>query len=176
MLSLIAAAFYGVVVASCLLALTVAITRRQPRWHVLGWSALALLFVVLAAMRVFVVEELLREVLRLLLRAEGTYDDRGTLQAPVFAVLFISAAAIGGFLTFHIARTIRGRRNIATMAAITSGGLLVFLLMLRIVSLHSADQLLYGPMKLNWFTDLGSSTVVLATAVYYWRVVTGRPR
>jgi hypothetical protein len=176
MLSLIAAAFYGAVVAACLLALAAALARRQIRWHLVGWSALALLFGVLAAMRVFAIEELLREELRLLLRAEGTYDNRRALQGPVFAALFIAAAVIGGFWTFHISRTIRGRRNIAAMVAIASGSTLVFLMMMRIVSLHSVDQLLYGPLKLNWIIDLGASTIVLASCVYYWRVVTGRLR
>jgi hypothetical protein len=176
MLSLIAAAFYGAVVASCLLAMAAAVARRQIRWHVVGWSALALLFTVLAAMRVFAIEELLREELRLLLRAEGAYDNRRDLQGPVFAALFLTAAMIGGFWTFHISRTIRGRRNIAALVAIASGCTLLFLLMLRIVSLHSVDQLLYGPLKLNWIIDLGASAIVLASGVFYWRVVTGRQR
>lgn len=175
-LSLTAAAFYGAVVFACLLALAASVARRQIRWHVIGWSALALLFAVLAAMRVFAAEDMLREELRLLLRAEGTYDDRRALQGPVFAALFIAAAAIGGIWTFHISRTIRGRRNIAAMVAIASGCTLVFLLMLRIVSLHSVDQLLHGPLKLNWIIDLGTSTIVLLGGVYYWRVVTGRLR
>jgi hypothetical protein len=176
MLSLIAAAFYGVVVFACLLAVAAAIARRQVRWHVLGWTALALLFVAFAAMRAFAIEELLREELRLLLRAEGTYDDRRALQGPIFAVLFVTAAAIGGVWTFHISRTIRGRRNIAAMIAIASGSSLVFLLLLRIVSLHSVDLLLYGPLKLNWVIDLGASAIVLASGFMYWRIVTGRMR
>lgn len=176
MLSLIAAAFYGAVVFACLLALAAAMARQQIRWHVLGWSALALLFVVLAAMRVFAIEELLREELRQLLRAEGTYDNRRAIQGPVFAALFITAAAIGGYWTFHTARTIRGRRNVAAMLGIASGSTLVFLLLLRIVSLHSVDQLIYGPLKLNWIIDLGASTIVLTAGLYYWQVVTGRLR
>lgn len=176
MLSLIAAAFYGLVVFACLLAFAAAYARRQVRWHLLGWTALAMLFSVLAAIRVFAIEDLLREELRLLLRAEGTYEDRRALQGLVFAALFIAAATIGGFWTFRIARNIRGRRNIAAMIAVASGATLVFLLMLRIVSLHSVDQLLYGPLKLNWIIDLGASTIVLASGVLYWRIVTGRMR
>lgn len=175
-LSLIAAAFYGLVVFTCLLAMAAAFARRQVRWHMLGWAALALLFTVLALMRVFAIEDLLREELRLVLRAEGTYEDRRALQGPVFAGLFIAVAAAGGFWAFHASRNIRGRRNIAAMAAIAGGCVLLFLLMLRLVSLHSVDQLLYGPLKLNWIIDLGASAVVLASGFLYWRIVTGRMR
>jgi hypothetical protein len=175
-LSLIAAAFYGAVVVSCVLALTAAHDRRQIRWHVTGWSVLALLFIILAAMRIFAIEDILREGMRLLLRAEGSYDSRRSVQGPIFATFFLIAAAIGAFWFYRVTRTIRGRRNIAAMLAIASGCSLVFLLVLRIVSLHAMDELLYGPLKLNWVVDLGSSAVVLAAGFYYWRLVTGRLR
>lgn len=176
MLSLITAAFYCLVAFACLLTMASASFRRQSHWHVHSWSALALLFAVLAAMRVFAIEDLLREELRLVLQAEGLYEDRRVLQGPVFAALFITSAAIGGLWTFHVSRTIRGRRNIAAMIAIASGCTLVFLLTLRILSLHSVDQLLYGPLKLNWIIDLGASATVLASGFIYWRIVTGRMR
>jgi hypothetical protein len=176
MLSLVAAAFYCAVVASCVLALTAAHDHRQIRWHIVGWSALALLFIILAAMRIFAIEDILREGLRQLLWAEGAYDSRRSLQGPIFATLIVVAAAIGGFWFFRVTRTIRGRRNIAAMLAIASGCILVFLLALRIVSLHAMDELLYGPLKLNWVIDLGSSAIVLAAGIYYWRLVTGRLR
>lgn len=172
--SLIAACFYAAVAASCLLALVPAVRLRQARWHVLGWSAIALLFVMLGVMRVFGVEELLREVLRNLLRSQGAYDHRRELQGPIFAALFVTAAFLGGFWTYCTAQTISGCRNIAAAIAIACGCVLIFLNLLRIVSLHSVDQLLYGPLKLNWFIDLGASAVVLGCGVYYWRVVTGR--
>jgi len=172
--SLIAACFYAAVAASCLLALASAIRRRQARWHVSGWSAIALLFVALALMRVFAVEDLLREELRSMLRGQGAYDDRHEFQGPIIAALCVTAAFLGGFWAYRTSRTISGRRNIAAVIAVACGGVLIFLNLLRIVSLHSVDQLLYGPLKLNWVIDLGASAVVLACAVYYWRVVTAK--
>lgn len=172
--SLIAACFYAAVVASALVALMPAAKLRQARWHVIVWSAMALLFVALAAMRVFALEELLRGELRELLRGRGAYDDRREFQGPIFAVLFVTAAFLGGFWAYRTSRTISGRRNIATAIAIACGCMLILLNLLRIVSLHSVDMLLYGPLKLNWIIDLGASATVLACGVYYWRVVTGR--
>jgi len=172
--SLIAACLYGAVVASCLLALGSAVMRRQTSWHVLGWSAIAVLFVALGVMRLFAFEDLLREALRTVVRNQGAYDNRREFQGPVFAALFIAAAFFGGFWFYRTSRTVGGRRNVATMIAIGCAFALAFLVMLRIVSLHSVDQLLYGALKLNWIIDIGSSIVVLACGVYYWRVVTGK--
>lgn len=172
--SLIAACLYGLVVASCLLALGTAAKRRQARWHVLGWFAIAVLFVALGVMRLFAFEDLLREGLRSVIRDEGAYDSRREVQGPVFAALFITAAFFAGFWFYRTSRAISGRRNVATMIAIGCAFALTFLASLRIVSLHSVDELLYGPLKLNWIIDIGSSVVVLACGVYYWRVVTGK--
>ena len=49
------------------------------------------------------------------------------------------------------------------IVAVKDGLSLVFLLLLRIVSLHSVDLLLYGPLKLNWVIDLGACAIVLAS-------------
>lgn len=161
---------------ACLFALTTALKQRQVRWHVASWMLLAGLFAGLAIMRAFAIEELVRDDLRFLLRAEGAYEDRHALQGMIFAALFVSAAAIGGFWFFRVTRTIQGRRNIASTLANAGGAVLLFLVTLRIVSLHSVDQLLYGPLKLNWVIDLGASTLVLGCGIYYWQVVTGRLR
>ncbi len=174
MLSLMAACFYGAVAMSCLIALAHAIGRRQITWHALSWGAIAALFLVLIVMRFFALEELLRGELRLVLRVEGAYDDRRALQGPIFAALFIVAATIGAFWLFTVSRRIRGRRNIATMIAIACACGITFLMLLRIVSLHSVDALLYGPLKLNWIIDIGLSAVVLGCGVQYWRVLTGK--
>lgn len=172
--SLIAAGLYIIVAASCLVALASAVRLKQAQWHVLSWSAIASLFFALGVMRVFAVEELLREELRYLLRGQGAYDHRREFQGPIFAALFVTAAFLSGFWAYRTAQTISGRRNIAAVIAIACGFGLIFLNLLRIISLHSVDQLLYGPLKLNWIIDFGASTVVIVCGVYYWRVVTGK--
>jgi hypothetical protein len=176
LLSLVAAAFYVIVMGACLLALTTALRQKQVRWHVASWMLLAGLFAGLAIMRAFAIEEVVRDELRFLLHAEGKYEDRRALQGMAFAAMFVSAAAIGGFRFFQVTRTIQGRRNVASTIADAGGAGLLLLLMLRIVSLHSVDQFLYGPLKLNWLIDLGASALVLGCSIYYWQVVTGRLR
>lgn len=174
MFSFFAVAFYGVVALSAMCALANAISHRQISWHVATWGMIAVLFLTLAMMRMFAFEDLLREELRLALRVEGTYDDRRALQGPLFAALFVVAAVITGVWFYHVSRTIHGRRNIATMIAAGCALGMIFLVLVRIVSLHSVDYLLYGPFKLNWIIDLGASVAVMACGVYYWRVVSGK--
>ncbi len=174
--SMIAACLYGGVAGACLLAVVASQSRRQARWHIWCWLGLATFFVLLAISRAFAFEDALRENLRLLLRAEGAYDQRRELQGPIFATIFVGAASIAGFWFYRVMHDISGRRNIATVIASASGGVMTVLVLLRIISLHSVDELLYGPLRLNWLTDIGSSVLVLASGVYYWSVVTGRAR
>ncbi len=53
---------------------------------------------------------------------------------------------------------------------------MIGLMMLRIISLHMIDRLLFGPLKLNWVFDIGSTLAVLAAALYYIAIVSGRKR
>lgn len=175
-LSLLAAWLYVAVAASCAAGLIAAVRQRQVRWHVVGWTLMALLFILLSGLRIIAFEDLLREALRDLLREQGAYDDRRSVQGPIFAVIFVTGAILGALWLHVTARTISGRRNVALAVALGCGLGLILLILLRILSLHAVDEVLYGPFKLNWFLDLGASAVVFVSGVYYWRVVTGRVR
>lgn len=52
---------------------------------------------------------------------------------------------------------------------------MVMLLSLRIISMHQIDQLLYGPIKLNWLIDIGASLLAMGAEAIYIRVVIRRP-
>lgn len=169
--SLIAAAFYIVVAGAAAMAMARANALQQVAWHKLGWLAIATLFVIFAVMRIFAVEELVRNDLRITLYNQGSYELRRSLQGPLFAAVFIIAAITAAGLFYFTARGVRGRRNIAVLTAVGCTGGMLFLAALRLVSLHSVDQLLYGPLKLNWLADLGLSLAVLAFALRYRMVV-----
>lgn len=175
MLSLAAAVLYLLVSSSCILAATTAIRGRQMRWHGRNWALLAVLFVAFAALRIFGFEEVWREDWRIAMRFEGTYEERRSFQRPIVAALIAIGASLALWWVYRVARVIRGRRNIATMVATSCAAVMVFVLALRLVSLHPIDSLLYGPIKLNWIMDVGSSLAVLGSALYYWRIVSARP-
>lgn len=105
------------------------------------------------------------------LRSTANYDQRRSLQTPIVATA-ISIAGIGGLLLLYRWRKlVHGRRNIALHLALLAGLAMLFLIALRLASLHAVDIALYGPLKLNWIFDTCSSFVVLGAALYYVRIV-----
>lgn len=169
MLSLVASGVYACVLMMCLAAAWTAHSSRQMPRHAWAWLLLALFFAALISLRLFEVEEALRNSLRAALRSEGSYDQRRDIQAPVAAAIILLAAVTALGLLNRFARNLRGRRNLALAAALGAAFAMLVLIALRVISLHAIDALLYGPIKLNWVIDLGTSLIVLSAAAYYTR-------
>jgi cation transport ATPase len=175
LLSLSAAGLYLVVLLACLLAAFSAARYRQPPAHRVIWVGVAIVFVLLAVMRVTALEDIIRENLREMLRADQGYDQRRSIQRPLAVfVLFVVGTALAWALV-HRWRAARGRRNMAVFIALAAISAMIVLVGLRIVSLHQIDGLLYGAVKLNWIIDIGASLTVLAAAGFYARLVAQRP-
>ncbi len=175
MLSLVASGLYGAVALACLAAVAAALCFRQMPGHVWTWLLLALFFGVLIALRLASAEEWLRAALRDCLRESGHYGDRRSLQALLVAAILVIAGT-GAMLVLHRwARHLRGCRNLARLAGVLGAAAMVFLMALRLASLHLVDALLFGPVKLNWLIDIGASLAVLVAASYYALVVRARP-
>ena len=175
MLSIAAAGLYLVVLAGCALAATTAAGKRQPRWHLIGWSVLCALFVALIASRLTGLEAELSAGLRQAMRSSGEYEGRRTVQGLIVAAAAVVFTAIAFGALYHSSRRMRGRRNYALLLALAGGWSMAMLVTLRIVSLHMIDKALYGPLKLNWFADLGGALLILGAAVVYIRLVRARP-
>jgi hypothetical protein len=170
-LNLAASGIYGCVVMMCLAAALTAHRSRQMPRHVWTWLLLALFFAALVALRLFEVEEAVRDSLRAAMRAEGSYDQRRDIQRPIVAAIIVLACASTLGLLYRTTRIVRGRRNVARVAALVAALAMLVLMTLRMISLHAIDALLYGPVKLNWVIDLGASLAVLGAAAYYTRLV-----
>jgi hypothetical protein len=173
-LSLTAAGLYAVVLCVCVVAAITARRYRQPFGHIRTWALIALFFGALALMRIENTEELLRDMLRAEFREDGDYDGRRALQLPLVVALMAMFAGLFLWGLWRQWRAAYGKRNMALFVALAAVGAMMFLISLRIVSLHQTDHVLYGPPKLNWILDIGSSLTVLATAVFYTRRVTRR--
>lgn len=78
-------------------------------------------------------------------------------------------------LIFGFARNLRGRRNMAVLVSVLTVFAMLFLMALRLASLHATDALLHSAFKLNWLIDIGSNLTVLGAAVTYIRLVRARP-
>lgn len=173
MFSLFAAVVYAGVAIACLFAAAFACRYRQPPTHWKTWAAIALVFLLLAAMRSCGLEEVIRQSFRDLLRLEGVYMERRTYQRWLAGAVILGVCGLFAFGLWWRLRNMRGRRNLAMLAAQASTLAMTMLVGLRFVSLHQIDQLLYGPLKLNWFADLGASLVTLAAAAIYVRLLVG---
>lgn len=170
-LSLAASVLYLLVAGSVVAAAFCARQNRQRDWHVRNWLLLGMLFIALAAARMFEIEDLARGELRDWLLARGDYSDRRNIQGPIAAALVFVVTICGLWWFNRSAKTVRGRRNIAVKTASASGIAMILLVCARLLSLHLIDALLYGPVKLNWFADIGLSLFVIAAAMYYVRIV-----
>lgn len=174
-LSLAAASVYALVVLACMTAAVTSSRTRQPAGHWRGWVLLAALFAVLIVLRLVAAEEWFRATVRASLRASGEYGERRSVQAPLVAALLMmfGVGALG--LLYRATRGLQGRRNVVRLVANIAGGVMVALLVVRIASLHIIDQLLYGPLKLNWVLDIGACLVVAGAAFQYVKIVRERP-
>ena len=166
-LSLTAAGLYAVILCACLFAATTARRYHQPFGHLRTWCLIALFFGALALMRIENAEELLRNMLRAEFRQDGQYEVRRTWQFPLVVALIVSFAGLFLWGLWRQWQAAYGKRNMALFVALAAVGAMMFLISLRIVSLHQTDHALYGPPKLNWIIDIGSSVTVLAAAAFY---------
>ena len=172
--NIIAVGLYLLVALAGVVALLTAMRYRQAGWHIRMWLFAAALFVALAALRGLGIEDFWQGELRSMLRAEGTYQDRREFQRPLAAIVVAFAGIVAFLWAYRGFRNVRGRRNVAVMVAGASAFAMIALVALRLISLHPVDALLYGPLKLNWIIDMGSSLVVLGAAGYYTRLVSSR--
>jgi hypothetical protein len=151
-----------------------ALRFRQAGWHVRIWLLIMILFVGLAGLRGLGLEDFWQDALRDMMRADGAYQDRRAFQRPLAAGVIAVAGLIAFLWAYRGFRSVRGRRNVAVMVAAASAFVMTALVALRLISLHPVDALLYGPIKLNWIVDIGTSLIVLGAAIAYLRLISGR--
>lgn len=173
--NLAAVALYLFVVLFALAASVGSVRYHQQGWHLRVWIMVMLLFVGFAALRGLGIEEIWRDALRQIMRADGAYESRRDIQRPLAAIVIAFAGGCAFIWAYRGFSRVRGRRNVAVMVSSASAFVMVALVALRLISLHPVDAVLYGPLKLNWIIDIGSSIVVASAAGYYVWLVHKRP-
>ena len=81
---------------------------------------------------------------------------------------------IGVRMIYHFVQHTGSRLCMAVAVATFAALAMLLLLALRIVSLNAVDAVLFGPLKVNWITDIGASVFVIAAALYYVRLLLAR--
>lgn len=147
---------------------------RPPAFHGRVWLIAGLVFFAAAALRRFGFEEDLRIWLRAGLRAEHLYQERRDFQSIIASVVIVLAtlAGMAGFALMLRSRVLqrKGPSRIAAIAGLACAGM-VLLVMLRLVSLHLIDVLLFRGPRLNWFIDIGTTLVTGWMALAYVRAL-----
>lgn len=143
---------------------------RPPAFHGRIWLVAALVFFAAAISRCFGIEEDVRIWLRGGLQAEHLYRERRDFQSVIASVVIVIAAlaGMGGFALMLRSGVLKrkGPSRIAATAGLACAGM-VLLILLRLVSLHLIDVLLFRGPRLNWFIDIGTTAVAAWMAVAY---------
>lgn len=180
-------ASFGYLVAGLAACVAAVATFRRARSHgrhaaalirdTKAWSAVCCSFGIFFFMRVLQVEDRFRSIARGWLMEEHGYSKRWDWQAPAAAllVLVISAALFVIWLRRGQRRERNPRLPMALRLALGAVGTMIVLIMLRLVSLHAIDTILYRGPRLNWVLDTANTvTVILTGAVTVIREI--RPK
>lgn len=162
-LNILVGSYYLGLSASCLVAAYLGSRHYRGKRVAFTFLAGAGLFLLLAIMRYFGVDEYLRDVAREYLRQTGLYAARRELQAPFFIAAAMCVAGCGGLawwlwpsrnapVSYRLVRTLQ----IAMLGYVP-------LYFLRLVSLHAVDRLMHaGPLPVSWLAE--GILVLLATS------------
>lgn len=168
-LSVIAAVYYSVVAVLCFAAYFRCRRQEDIRSAArlvcsAGWMLLCFAFV-----RVFGLEELVREFLRDLFETHGLIEKRRTFQFAILLLLGAGATIIAWPFAVRQNLASSNLRGMAVLAIKLA--LIGFLLLVsaRLVSWHALDSVLYaeffGIVRLNWILDLGLVAILGGSAI-----------
>ena len=173
MLSLAAAGIYIAVALACVTAARAASTDPRFSYAFRVWVLASAFFVLLAMMRAYSVEDFLRDQLRTGLIEFDARDNRRVLQAIALFLVSVTGAILcrSAWIRWKAATGNPLRRAVllANFAIVAMVGLIL----LRVISLHAMDAILFrgliGSIRLNWILDLGLSLTVCVSAIQFGR-------
>lgn len=162
-LALAACGMYVGVAVACCFAVRNAMSHGSRRF----WMVAGAFFFVLAVLRASGIEYAITDALREHLYREGAYESRREFQRPLAAGAFVLICA--ALYLFYLKRPapkagVRDWSKFWAMIAIT---VMAGVILMRLISFHELDRLLYGPVRMNWVLDIGSTLVVAASAVRF---------
>lgn len=167
LLSQIAASAYVLVGIMCFCASAAAMRFPRSAWHWRAWALVGVIFLLFALMRFFSVEEVLRDELRSSLHAQSSYGERGNVQRAFLAGFLVICSFPIIYFIISKEKNLKFLGSATINLAVLSCSLMIILMIIRTISWHDIDKILYGPLKINWFLDLGLTCATLCFAVIY---------
>lgn len=142
------------------------------------WLSVALGFLAFAASRFWQIEARLTAALKSYFMAHGDYAARQSWQAPLASLVLVVCVAVSLWVYFKFRR----RKNVI-LTPVDLAGLallsMLALIILRIISLHAIDQILFG-WRLNWVLDPGFTIMAMGASLWsfwsLWSHAAGRKR
>lgn len=164
-----ALAVYMVIAFLCIAAAFAGSASFRPAAETRSWAICSIFFVSLQAVRLFSLEESTREFLRNYSRVRGEYEQRAALQEPLVTLVLLAGVALVVLLWISWPRNSRSQRT--RLVRLSQFAILAFapLYALRIISLHSVDQILYagGPLRVNWVLEAALGSIVAGCSALY---------
>lgn len=161
-LGFVAILTYAGTAMSCVFA---ANSSRSTQSHKIWWFCAAF-FLVLAAVRAMGAESIMTENMRHWFHDQGVYGARRDLQRPISAGLVVVLSAVFALFWLKCPSMQSSTRQWAKFWGFVGLVTMTGVIAMRLISFHELDRLLYGPIKLNWLLDIGSSALVAWAA---WR-------
>ncbi|MFM2371322.1 MAG: hypothetical protein RIS85_1059 [Pseudomonadota bacterium] len=133
------------------------------------WILSGVFFVALTILRGTGIEIAITDALRAQLYQDGAYESRREFQRPLAAAAFVLICA--ALYLFYLKRPAprAGPRGWARFWALIGITVMLGVILMRLISFHELDRLLYGPVRMNWVLDIGSALLVAASAVVFGR-------
>lgn len=130
-----------------------------------AWLAVGGSFVLFLALRVLQVEDRLRSAGRAMVMQEHAYSKRWDWQAPTAALVVALTFMIVAYLWLRRSKrsNVEPQLPVTVRLALAAVGAMIVLIMLRLVSLHAIDSILYRGPHLNWVVDSAATVVVILT-------------
>lgn len=129
------------------------LSRHPQQGVAMVWLALSALFAALLAWRLVGGDEAFRQIMRSEMLADHSYGSRRRVQGPLVLIL---AALMAGAAYTGLAWSARKKWPLADRLALLVGIVLLAFSVIRAISFHAIDKLIYanlGPFNLNRVAD-----------------------
>lgn len=166
MLNLIAMAIYAAVSIACLIARNTA-ARRGAKAESRTFAFAGLIFVGLIVLRGVGAEDMIHETLRDSLMRAGDYAERRSFQKPA---VVSGLLVLFGFAFYKGYRFMQAPMRFSLVSIVSAAcWVMIALIFVRTSSWHTTDKMLFGPLHVNWFLDLGCTLVTGLGSILYVR-------